>query len=127
MCCSELFDSKDRYLVTGRSAFNIVEAIQNLPFPVRYNSDSYVCRKCLGLLNKKRNFEHNYDKCLKELQDVVQRKAFSHPEPVSTRTPVKATPTKATQNEKLPVTVGTKSDSQTTATVSFVVGYKSLL
>jgi DNA-directed RNA polymerase subunit RPC12/RpoP len=116
LCGSELIDSKDRYLVTGRSSFDIVEAIENWPFDIRYNSESYVCRKCLSLLKKKRNLEHSYDKCLKELQNLVN-KPSGNPEPLYTSTPVKKAQTPTTQ--QLPVETNTSDPprSQTTATV----------
>ena len=116
LCGSELIDSKDRYLVTGRSSFDIVDAIENLPFDIRYNSESYVCRKCLSLLKKKINLEHLYDKCLKELQNLVN-KPSSNPEPLYMSTPVKKAQTPTTQ--QLPVETNTSDPprSQTTATV----------
>ena len=117
LCGSELIDSKDPYLVTGRSSFDIVAAIENLPFDIRYNSESlYVCRKWLSLLKKKINLEHSYDKCLKELQNLVN-KPSGNPEPLYTSTPVKKALTPTTQ--QLPVETNTSDPprSQTTATV----------
>ena len=118
LCGSLLNDSKDRYLITGKSSFNILEAIQSLPFFVKYNSKSYICRKCLALLKKKRKLEHSYDKCLKELQSLAENASSpATPEPVHTSTPVKAVRTSAEQ-EIPAVTHAVKEVSETTATVS---------
>ena len=126
-CRCLLNDSKDRYLITGKSCFNIVQAIENLPFSVKYDSDSYICRKCLSLLKKKKNLEQSYDKCLKELESVVQKASRSSspaiPEPVHTSTPVKAAQTPAEQ--EIPTSIhgiqGLQEVSETTATVSFLI------
>lgn len=92
LCGSVLVESKDRYSVTGRSSFKIIEAIEKLPFRVSVNEDSYVCRKCLARLKKKKNLEESYDKCLKELREIVEN-ALVTPEqfrPTNTSTPTKA-------------------------------------
>lgn len=94
LCGFALVDSKDRYSVVGRSSFKILEAITSLPFSVSVNNDSYVCRKCLSRLKKKKSLEETYDKCLKELQDLVENAPVAPMllQPSATSTPVKATP-----------------------------------
>ena len=91
LCRSALTDSKDRYLISGRNSFDINEAICSLPFAIEgVNNGSYVCRRCLSMLKKKKNLEHSYDKCLKELWDLVDKSSSHLPQPEHTSTPVKA-------------------------------------
>ena len=129
LCSSALIDPKDRYLITGRSSFDINGAIRSLPFAVGDICGSYVCRKCLSLLKKKKNLEHSYDKCLKELWDLhLVNKLSSHlPQPVHTSTPVKIAASACTeaQDEDAGATTAAPTDShssvatKTNSTVCF--------
>ena len=68
--------------------------------------------------------EQSYDKCLKELESVVEkasrRSSPAIPEPVHTTTPVKAAQTPAEQ--EIPTSIhGLQEVSETTATVSYLI------
>jgi hypothetical protein len=72
LCGFVLVEIKYRYLVSGRSSFNILDAIKSLPFNVNVNGQSYVCRTCFAPLKNKNGLEEAYDKCLKELRETVE-------------------------------------------------------
>ena len=95
LCDCSLIESRYRYTVSGRSSFNILDAIKSLPFNVIVTGQSYVCqggirvnltpKMCQSLLNvtprsqMMPNFTfplHNYDsKKRLNRQEVLFRRA----------------------------------------------------
>ena len=68
LCDFFLVESRYRYSVSGRSSFNILNAIKRLPLNVNVTGQSYVCSTCFARLKKKKGLEEAYDKCMKELR-----------------------------------------------------------
>ena len=94
LCDSVLAESRYRYMVSGRSSFNILGAIKSLPFNVHVNGQSYVCRTCFARLKKKNGLEETYAKCMKELKETFEniRTCRSQPDcQPMTSTPIKKT------------------------------------
>ena len=54
LCDCSLIESRYRYTVSGRSSFNILDAIKSLPFNVIVTGQSYVCRTCFARLKKRK-------------------------------------------------------------------------
>ena len=94
LCDCSLIESRYRYTVSGRSSFNILDAIKSLPFNVIVTGQSYVCRTCFARLKKKKGLEEAYDKCVKELRECFENIRASHSQPDGQ--PITSTPTKIT-------------------------------
>ena len=84
--CSEEFDSfscvlcfrvikkaHERYLVLGKSKFNVKEAIEKLPFEVSYISSAHICRQCLAKLQKRSSLLLQERNIVAELTSVYQK------------------------------------------------------
>ena len=64
----------ERYLVSGKSKFNVQEAIEQLPFVVSdICSSAYICRQCLAKLQKRSNLLSQERTIVEELNSVYQK------------------------------------------------------
>ena len=73
--CFRVIEKKhERYLVSGKSKFNVQEAFEQLPFVVSdICSSAYICRQCLAKLQKDQNSFHKREQML-ESSIVFTRK-----------------------------------------------------
>ena len=68
-CFKEITKAYERFLVTSnkKTAFDVQVALANLDFAV-YTVSKYICRHCLGILQKRQNLKHN----LKDLEECMR-------------------------------------------------------
>ena len=73
--CFRVIEKKhERYLVSGKSKFNVQEAIEQLPFVVSdICSSAYICRQCLAKLQKRSNLLSQERTIVEELNSVYQK------------------------------------------------------
>ena len=76
ICCILCFRviklKHERYLINGKSKFNIKEAIQQLPFEV-LDSSPYICRQCLDKLRKRESLISQEKNIVAELSSLFQK------------------------------------------------------
>jgi hypothetical protein len=76
ICCILCFRviklKHERYLIIGKSKFNIKEAIQQLPFEV-LDSSPYICRQCLDKLRKRESLISQEKNIVAELSSLFQK------------------------------------------------------
>ena len=71
--CFRVIDlTHERYLISGKSKFNIKEAIHELPFKV-CDSSPYICRHCLDKLRKRVNLITQERNITEELCSLFQK------------------------------------------------------
>lgn len=72
LCFREIQLTHERYLIAGKSKFNIKEAIQQLPFKV-FDSSPYICRQCLDKLRKRASLISQEKNIVAELSSLFQK------------------------------------------------------
>ena len=76
ICCILCFRviklKHERYLIIGKSKFNIKEAIQQLPFEL-LDSSPYICRQCLDKLRKRESLISQEKNIVAELSSLFQK------------------------------------------------------
>ncbi|XP_065071471.1 uncharacterized protein LOC135696119 [Rhopilema esculentum] len=56
LCFKELQEQGDRNLIEGKSSFNVVDELNDLPFKVVLNY-KYICKRCLNALKKRKGYK----------------------------------------------------------------------
>ena len=75
LCFSTILKNNDRNLVKSRSEFKVQEEILSLQFIV-HETSPYICRSCVGKLQKRRGLYVNVRKIEDELFSDYSSKAF---------------------------------------------------
>ena len=74
LCFRVIEEKHERYLVSGKSKFNLQEAIQQLPFVVSdICCSAYICRQCLAKLQKRSSLLSEGRTIVEELNSVYQK------------------------------------------------------
>jgi hypothetical protein len=73
LCFRVIEKAHERYLVSGKSKFNVKEAINQLPFVVSDTHSGYICRQCLAKLQKRSNLLLQEKTIVAELSVAYQR------------------------------------------------------
>ena len=73
LCSRDIVKHTERYVVTGKSKFNVEESLRDLPFAVK-SSAKHICKQCLAKMKKLQSLRDQLLEIEKEIENVYKAK-----------------------------------------------------